>query len=382
VSENRLLTPLFALCFTANFAQGMSFNLFLHLPGYLNGLGASEVGIGFLWGLTGAAAVAARPSIGPLMDIRGRRVVIVYGALLNVLVCALYLTVESIGPWLVVVRVLHGIAESMLFSVLFTYAADIIPAARRTEGLARFGISGILPISLGGVLGDAILARFDYDALFLAATGFGVVAVVFGLWLPDRRPPASDGVRRGFAHSLTQRDLLPIWFGGSVFAIALASVFTFIKRFVDETGVGSVGGFFTAYAGAAVVIRLFLAWLPERVGPKRVLFPAMATLAAGLLLLGGARTATEVLVAGACAGLGHGLTFPILMGLVVTRARDAERGAAMAVFTALFDLGALIGGPLFGWVIDAADFSAMFRLAGCVIAAGIVGFVAWDRGRD
>jgi MFS family permease len=89
-----------------------------------------------------------------------------------------------------------------------------------------------------------------------------------------------------------------------------------------------------------------------------------------------------VLVAGACAGLGHGLTFPILMGLVVTRARDAERGAAMAVFTALFDLGALIGGPLFGWVIDAADFSAMFRLAGCVIAAGIVGFVIWDRGRD
>ena len=35
MSENRLLTPLFLLCFTANFAQGMSFNLFLHLPGFL-----------------------------------------------------------------------------------------------------------------------------------------------------------------------------------------------------------------------------------------------------------------------------------------------------------------------------------------------------------
>ncbi|UCE87447.1 MAG: MFS transporter [Deltaproteobacteria bacterium] len=381
MTGNRLLTPLFLLCFTTNFAQGMSFNLFLHLPGFLNALGAAEVEIGFLFGLTGLAAVAARPSIGPMMDIRGRRVVIVVGALLNVLVCALYLTVHSIGPWLMAVRLLHGIAESMLFSVLFTYAADIIPAERRTEGLARFGISGILPISLGGVLGDLILARFDYDALFLAATGFGVIAVVLGLRLPERRPAAGDGDRRGFTHSLIQRDLLPIWFGGSVFAIALASVFTFIKRFVDETGVGSVGGFFTAYSGAAVVLRLFLAWLPERVGPKRVLFPAMATLAVGLLLLGEARTATAVLVAGTCAGLGHGLTFPILMGLVVTRARDAERGAAMAVFTALFDLGALVGGPIFGWVVDAVGFGPMFRLAGFVIALGIAGFAAWDRSR-
>jgi MFS family permease len=146
--------------------------------------------------------------------------------------------------------------------------------------------------------------------------------------------------------------------------------------------VGSVGGFFTAYSGAAVVLRLFLAWLPERVGPKRVLFPAMALLAVGLALLAEADGPVEVLVAGACAGLGHGFTFPILMGLVVTRARDADRGSAMAIFTALFDLGALIGGPTFGFVVDARGFPSMFVAASAVIVVGIAGFAAWDRGRD
>lgn len=381
MSEEPLLTRLFALCFAANLAQGLSFNLFLHLPGFLNELGAGEVEIGFLWGLAGAAAVASRPGIGPLMDLRGRRLVILLGAALNVVVCALYLTVQAVGPWLCLVRVLHGISESMLFSVLFTYAADIIPSARRTEGLARFGISGILPIALGGLLGDAILARFDYDALFLAATTFAGIAVAIGLWLPERRPAVDDGEHRGFIRAVVQPDLLPIWFVGAVFATALASVFAFIKRYVDATGVGSVGGFFSAYSGAAVLLRLFLARLPERVGPKRALFPAMAALGLAFFLLAGARTANEVMVAGICAGLGHGFTFPILMGLVVTRARDAERGAAMAMFTALFDLGALVGGPAFGWVIDSAGFPAMFSLAAAVTAVGIVVFGVWDRRR-
>ena len=55
--------------------------------------------------------------------------------------------------------------------------------------------------------------------------------------------------------ALRQRELGPLWLLGTAFSIALTAFFVFIKRFVDETGIGSVGLFFTAYSGAALALR-------------------------------------------------------------------------------------------------------------------------------
>ncbi|MDH5306061.1 MAG: MFS transporter, partial [Myxococcales bacterium] len=95
-----LLTRPFLLCALANLFQGTSFNVFLHFPGFLNALGASDVEIGFLFGLTGAVAILARPPIGRAMDTRGRRGVILAGNALNVLAIALYLSIDRVGPGL------------------------------------------------------------------------------------------------------------------------------------------------------------------------------------------------------------------------------------------------------------------------------------------
>jgi MFS family permease len=378
--EDRLFSFPFLLCFAANMAQGIAFNLYLHFPGFLKELGAEEVEIGLISSLTAVAAIGARPWVGRTMDLRGRRPVILIGGSLNVLVCALYLTVTGIGPWVYGIRVVHGLGEAMLFASLFTYAADFVPARRRTEGLALFGVSGMLPISLGGLLGDALLARFDYGALFQASLAFAVLSLLLSFPLRDVRRTAGAGEpSRPFTEVALQRDQLPLWFIGTIFSTALAAVFIFLKTFVLETGIGSVGLFFSTYTGAALVLRVFFGWLPDRIGPKRVLFPALVVLSLGFLLLAGARDVADVAWAGLLCGAGHGYTFPILFGMVVTRARDSERGAAMSVFTALFDAGILIGGPLFGAVIDVGGYPAMYLCAALVTALGTGLFALLDR---
>jgi MFS family permease len=379
----RLLTPGFLLCAAANLLQGTAFNLFVQLPAFLRDLGADEVQIGLLFGLTSAAAIAARPPLGRAMDLRGRRDVILLGGILNVVVCLAYLGIHALGAGIYAVRMAHGLAEAILFSAFFTQAADLVPAARRTEGLALFGVSGMLPISLGALLGDWILARTGFAALFLAAAALAGLSLLLSIPLRDARPVAGRETpqRRGFASVLLQRDLLPLWALGGVFATALAAVWNFLKLHVDATGVGSVGLFSTAYSLAAVALRLGLGWLPERVGPKRVLVPALATQAAGIVLLAQAGSAGALAGAGLLCGLGHGFTFPILSGMVVSRARESERGAALSLFTALFDAGVLVGGPLFGAVIEAAGFRAMYRAAAAGVVAGLGLFAWWDRQR-
>jgi len=375
----RLWTQPFVLCFVANFLQGLAFNLFLHFPGFLHELGADDVEIGWIASLTAVAAILLRAPVGRVMNRQGRRPVILAGGVLNCLAVGLYLGIHSVGPLLYGVRILHGMAEAMLFSSLFTYAADHVPARNRTQGLALFGVSGMLPMSLAGVLGDWLLPRFGYAALFECAFGLSILSLLSSLPLSEGfRPRTHTPGAEGLGAALSQADLAPLWMLGAVFSVVLTAFFIFIKRFVDETGIGSVGLFFTAYTVAALTLRIFFGWLPDRVGAKRVLLPSLASLALGFAWMAGARNGHDLAVAGVLCGVGHGYAFPILFGLVVTRTPEANRGMAMAVFTALFDLGVLVGGPAFGWVIEARGFAAMFGVAGLLITIGTLVFFTWD----
>src|SRR5919109_2823423 len=127
-----------ALCALANFAQAVSFSLFLHFPGFLKELGAGESEIGVLVSLTALSAVALGPFFGRLMDRRGRRPVVIGGNLLNVGGVGLYLTFQALGPALYIVRILHGVAGTMLYSSLFNFSPGIIPPAPRAQGAAPF----------------------------------------------------------------------------------------------------------------------------------------------------------------------------------------------------------------------------------------------------
>ena len=50
---------------------------------------------------------------------------------------------------------------------MMTYGADTIPIKRRTQGLAIYGLSGLIPISFAGYLGDTVIAAAGFSRLFL-----------------------------------------------------------------------------------------------------------------------------------------------------------------------------------------------------------------------
>ncbi len=365
-----LLTRTFVLLAASHFLCSLSFHLFLHLPGFFQQLGARELDIGILSGLASFAAIVARPPIGKILDERGRRPIVWAGGVIGVLACLFYLTVGGLGPWVYAVRVLHGLSEAMLFASLFAFAADIVPASRRIEGLGLFGVSGMLPMALAGTLGDLILSHGTYRSLFLFAAAFSAISL--GLSMPLAEPRRTQGEPpRGLAAAVVEPALAPLWGATLCFATALAAHFSFLKTFVAAHPVASLGDFFSTYAIVACALRVLFGSLPERLGPKRVLTFALGSLAAGLALLAFASTRAHVVVAGLLAGMGHGFSFPILLGLVVTRARPTERGGALAIYTALFDGGTLLGGPLLGALIEGFGYRTMFLCAAALVLVGI-----------
>lgn len=377
--KERILTLPFFLASLANLLHGLSVFAFLHLPGFVEDMGATPSVVGIVFGTLSGAAMVIRPFAGKAMDTGGRRLVILAAGALHVVACLLYLTVSSVGPWIFIVRSIHGFAQGSLFSVLFTYAADIVPASRRSEGIGYFGVSGMLPMALGGLMGDIVLKYGTYQTLFVVTAIVAAIALASSALLPEPKRDRSQ-VPRGFFSALGQRDLVPIWVAGIFFATALAGVFTFIKNFVAAEEIGTVGIFFTAYAATTIALRIGLGWLPDRLGPLWVFYPCMIAFSGAMIALSVAQGVPGLVVAGVLAGCGHGFVFPILSTLVVERANPADRGSAVSLFTAVFDVGIFVGGPLLGWVAGPGeDYRFMYVAAATLPVAGAMLFGVWDR---
>lgn len=374
----RLFTPAFILVFIANIFTGIAWSLSIHLSRFLEDLGAAEAQIGLILSAAAVAAVIVKPWVGTALDRRGRRPIIIAGTLVQVVATFLYFTVDAVDAWAYAVRILHGIAIGTLFTALSTYAADIVPADRRTQGLALFGVSGMLPVALGGVVGDVVIGSWGYDAFFWTWVSVAVLAAVFSLPLAEAIRPDPDHPPLGFLSALGTRFLRPVWFITLAFAMALAAHFTFMATFISEAGFGSVGLFFSMYAAVAIFERLTIGWLPDRIGPKKVLYPALAAMAAGLVALAIADSAVWVGIAGGLAGAGHGFVFPILYALTVERIHVSDRGSAVSIYTALFDVGQLLAAPVWGLIIEGAGYTPMYiTVASGLLVAGVV-FAAWD----
>jgi len=374
---SRLITRTFIALFLANTFQSLSFFLFVHFPSFVQELGGGEVVIGFLVGATAVSSILARPVIGQATDRRGRRPLILAGFIINIVAISAYFTVEGLGVGITAIRILHGIGEATLFTTLFTLAADIVPADRRTQALTLFGVSGVGQIAFGGIIGDWALATGGFDRLFGLALLFVVLGLV--LMIPVEEPPSTfSEASPGFFAASRNRRLIPIWIATLVFSLGVTPYFAFLATFIPEVGFGTVGGFFASYAIVAVGLRLMLSWLPDRVGPKRVLFVAFGSLAGGLALLGLATSSAGILVAGALCGMGHGFIFPILYAMTIDRAKPENRGSAMALYTGLFDVAAFIGAPTLGWVIQGAGYTTMWVSAALVVVIGALVFARMD----
>ena len=365
-----------------HFTGGMSTAMFILYPVFLQQLGADEMRIGQVMGVGAAAAVATRPFAGHLLDLLGSRRTLIGAGLLNLASILGLLPLASIGVPLLLLTVVHAIAVGTLFASYFTYATHIVPAERRIEGVAMFGVAGMMPNGLGPPLSEWLLHCAGSRTYFAVAAGFTTVSLLITLLLHDARADHEGGPRGAGVASwfrlVRARTLLMPFVATFLFGMGIAALFTFLAPYALATGRGEVGGFFFAYAIAAIFTRIVGARLPERLGPRNVLVPALLAFAAGLAATPFTSAPPSLIAIGALCGVGHGYAFPILNVLVVARTPARVRGAVVSLYTAMIDLGQTVGAPLFG-AIATVSFPAMFTTAAVALVVAALGMALLDR---
>ncbi len=346
-------------------AWGFAFSTFYLLPKFLaQELGAGPADIGFTVGIFSVATVLATPLAGWVVDRFPRRLVMVVGALLMAVSAAAFTAVGNLGFLLDGIRVLQGLSYALVVTAVGTLVAEVAPRERLNQALGLSGASMLIMNAVAPAIAEPLAARAGWPTVFGVATLAACLAVVIAFqirephWKPSRT--AAGGLAALFAQPLARHYALVMMLAGATFG----AVFTFEPAHALALGRTRVGGFFVAYALAAIVVRIVLGGVPARIGSYRVARSSLVLYAGVVFGIAIVRPAGLDYLGGLF-GLAHGLFYPAVNAIAITAVRPHERGRMMAVFTGSFSLGLSAGSTLLGYVASYAGYPAVFAVAAC-----------------
>ncbi|MCH2108723.1 MAG: MFS transporter [Polyangiaceae bacterium] len=354
---------------------GISYSAFLLLPKFLTvELGASPSEVGAVAALSLVAAALSAPFMGALTARWGRQALAYVGFSCEACASLLFSQVQEVGPLLLSLRILQGLAFTCVFHVTLSATAEIMPQSKMARYLGFLGLSMLITNALAPLVVEPLAEFWGFRPAFVAVGLLSLCALPLIAHVPrGHRPCKSDDA------SLVQH--------GSLFAVFLASgmmgagigvMFTFTQPFALSLGAERVGDFFIGYVGAAVSVRLFCAGVADFLGPRRVAVVALFFYALSL----GATSMLEpafLLPLGIGLGISHGLLYPALTARGLELVRPGAKDRFMGYFAAAFNSGFAVSAIGLGIVVEVYGYRPVYLLVatGLLFATG-----ALARGQD
>lgn len=373
VESAPLFNKHFGLLVLCHFLQALGWSSMLLLPKYFQQLGENSESIGILMASASLGGLLVRPLIGWALDCYGKRLILTLGSIcLAFGMWGLSLQAPTYST-LLAGRILVGIGAGTLFTGYFAFVAVHIPAARRTEGLALFGISGILPMALNALTGEISNDPHFVQQLFPFLT---IPILISGalIWRVPEQATTETPIHnpRSFKlRDLFSARLCPVWIATLIFSTQVAAFMAFATLCAPPQESTSSQHIWMYYALGAVSVRIFAAKWPDRLGTHNFVAPSLAAYCVGFLLLVGGASSAEYCAAGLFAGFGHGYCFPVLTSQVIERIEAHATSRGLALFTALWEITSLIATAPLGAFADAYGLRAMCGLV-VVFSIGVL----------
>jgi MFS family permease len=314
------------------------------------------------------AVVVARPTAGRLADRHGYKVVMLCGTVICVLAGLGYYTANSLGV-LLAIRLLHGAGEGTVYTAGAAWLVSLCPANRRGRVVGLYGICMWLGITLGTVAGTVAMRVWGFPAVwgFCAVAALAGFASVAGKQAPPRPQTGGGG------GSLLPRAAVMPGLSVSLAALGYAALAAFVSLHMLARGVSNGIAAFDAFGFTYIGVRLFIGNVPDRLGPRLVAFWSAIVEAAGLVIVALATSLVTVVIGGLVIGAGLSLLFPSLALLVINRAPDAQRGAALGAFTSFWDVGIAVGAPASGLIASLTNYADIYYvMAVCAVGSALL----------
>ena len=367
-TRERLLTAAFIRLTLADVAYFTSTGIAIYtLPLWVTGpVGSDESGAGLAFGAFAVSALLLRPVAGRLADIRGRRPLLVGGALISAVGMLGTAYAESL-ELVVALRLLLGVAEAAFFVASIAALADLAPPTRMGEATSYNSLGLYLGLAFGPPLAELLVRAGGFSVAWYGAATLSVVAALVAASIRDLRKgaPATAGQMR-----VIHWKAVPAALGFFASVVAMGALFAFGSLQAHAVGLMPVSTPLFVYGVVVVAGRLLLARVLDRFRPLLLGAVALVIIAGGLMIMALWTTPLGMVLGAAVFALGITLSTPAFFSAIFATARPDERGAASGTASVFLDL-AMGGGPmLLGFAAQASGIPFAFGVAAAVALAG------------
>ena len=368
VTRERLVTAAFVRLTLADVAYFTSTGVAIYtLPLWVTGpVGSDKSGAGLAFGAFAVSALILRPFAGRLVDTRGRRPLLVAGALLSALGMLGTAYAESL-VFVVLLRLLLGVAEAAFFVAGMAALADLAPASRMGEAVSYNSLGLYLGLAFGPPLGELLLRTAGFRAAWYGAAALSLIAAVVVAGIRDLRAGALATTGRT---RLIHWKAVPAALGFFASVVAMGAFFTFGALQANAVGLMPASTPLFVYGLVVVAGRLSLARFLDRFPSLLLGAGALLIIAGGLTIMACWSTPLGMVLGTATVALGVTFSTPAFFSAIFATAQPGERGAASGTASVFLDLG-LGGGPMvLGLAAQAGGIPFAFGAAAAVALAG------------
>jgi MFS family permease len=342
----------------------------------VNEFKASTNEAGLAAGIFIVGAVLGRLYTGRIIDKVGCSKPLFIGLVSFTLTTFLYFGISSL-PFLVVNRLLHGIAFGIASTAIGTMVGQVIPAVRRGEGLGYFSMSVILSVAIGPLIGFYLTQSGSFQAslaLCLLLCVFSLLAACFMKVPQSVLENAASDPTKGFKMSnFFEPNTIPIAVVTLAVGFGYSSVLPFIALYIIEIElIEATSLFFVVYAIVILLSRPFTGRLFDSMGSNIIMYPSLLFFAVGMLLLSQAHNEFTLLLAGAFIGLGFGNFQSNAQAISVKVSPPHRIGLATSTYFISIEIGVGIGPFLLGFIIPFTGYRGMYLMMGMGVFATII----------
>ncbi|MFQ5959995.1 MAG: MFS transporter [Candidatus Methylomirabilales bacterium] len=370
--------PEFWQATAANFLFFFNISSFNLLPLYIADLGGSEARIGWIMGIYSLAAFIFLPVLGRWLERVGIKPFQLLGGATGLVASASFAFLTELSPLFSVLRFLQGFGYSAFFVANLTLIAEIAPPRHRAETVGIFGISGLLTMGLAPAVGELVIQAYGYEIFFLFAACFSLGGLlVVGLLKPPEVVPVAADAWGGITPAVV---FLPLLIS-VIFGVCHGTLYAFFPPFAKGVeGVARVGGFYLAYAAAAIGVRVLGRRWADAWGRWQMVIPALLLFSLGTFLLLWPGPLRALFWVGGLTGSAHGVLYPTLAALLVDQVEPGRRGRVLGLFSSAIVLGTSIGPMTMGFVAEWIGYEGMFGVTGLLPLLGVI-LIGFSLGR-
>lgn len=371
--------------FAIMIANGLFFvgfhSLLPTMPLYVASLGASGTEIGIIAGIFSISSICIRFFTDDIVARLGKKRCLYAGILLSLAATCSYPFTTSV-PLLIIGRIIQGLGFGLGTTFAAALAIDIIPAARRGEGVGYFGLGNTISMGLAPAIGVMLLTGGGSNALFILASVAPALALICTYYSgPSHaiaQPPSPAPVQTSLWNRFVEKGTGFPSFFTMLFGFVYGSVNSFIAMFAQAVHIENSGLFFVVGTVLVFLSRTFGGRIYDAKGYFFVILPGLIAYTIGMILILQAQTLTALLVAAIFYGLGGGLIMPSLMTWLFSSVAPARRSNASATFYNMMDIGTSIGIIALGALSSLLGYVHIFYI---VLATTIVflGLFVWHR---